>query len=141
MRGLRLGRVVFASAHEIDLARDIPQLAEVAGDSRDALEVLGVWREHGGSDGRATIGKANEMDLAVVYLIAMTLKHGDVEREYLVDMTLPEDTVHAACAYAEYDGVVEVLPNALIQLPVAEIAVAEDDERISRALCIMVWLA
>ena len=74
------------------------------------------------------------MNLTVVDVIAHSLQGRYVIAENLIDIMICEDTAHAASTDAQHDAVVQILPDTLIELSVAQVSMTEYYQRISESI-------
>lgn len=81
------------------------------------------------------------MYLRCIYLIPHAFQHWDVEIKHIVYVLLTEDAAQVACADAGYDCTIKIFPQSLIQLPVAQITMAEYYKRISLVAVIVLRFA
>ena len=70
----------------------------------------------------------------MVDVIAHSLQGRYVIAENLIDIAICEDATHAASADAQHDAVVQVLPDTLIELPVAQVSMTEYHQRIFESI-------
>ena len=73
----------------------------------------------------------------MVDMIAHSLQGRYIIAENLIDITICEDTAHAASTDAQHDTVVQILPDALIELPVAQVSMTEYHQRISEPVLLV----
>ena len=69
----------------------------------------------------------------MVDVIAHSLQGRYIIAENLIDITICEDATHAASTDAQHDAVVQVLPDTLIELPVAQLSLTEYYQRLSES--------
>lgn len=113
------GRGIAPSTYEIDAARHTAQALQIAGDGGDTLEPFSIPGVHSSDDGRAAVRQSYQVKAVVVYVIAFLLKERDVSLENVAYVFLGEDATQATGANVQHDAVVQVFPDAIVELPVA----------------------